>query len=434
MSSKTNDNKKNDVKKMSSIVKQISEKVTGKLFRNAIGVDLLILLVALFIFGYASEKSLMGDVKLATKRSITYVKSEGLMISYDNKQETKEVCITNGELKVTGIAIGGLFVIQFFSIIIFAANNKINIRYNLQPLNDLARETEKLSKMANNDQYFKNLETAIANVDASSDDKIHTNNKELLGIEEALNALLDRMRESYKQQSRFVSDASHELRTPIAVIRGYADMLDRWGKEDESILLESIDAIKNESAHMQKLIEQLLFLARGDSGRNSFTIERINLHDLMREVYEESLMIDEEHYYEFAGEDVIIEGDVSMVKQCARILIDNAAKYTTPKDIITIRTGVSNEGGYFYVQDNGIGMSESDVVHVFERFYRSDEARNRKTGGTGLGLSIAKWIVDRHKGHFNVLSRPDLGTRITVFFNTVETKETSNEEDNSWEN
>ena len=82
------------------------------------------------------------------------------------------------------------------------------------------------------------------------------------------------MRETYRQQSRFVSDASHELRTPIAVIRGYADMLDRWGKEDESILDESIDAIKNESEHMQKLVEQLLFLARGDSGRNNLRIER----------------------------------------------------------------------------------------------------------------------------------------------------------------
>ena len=193
-------------------------------------------------------------------------------------------------------------------------------------------------------------------------------------------------------------------------------MLDRWGKEDESILDESIDAIKNESEHMQKLVEQLLFLARGDSGRNNLQIEEIQLDELMGEVFDESKMIDMEHRYEFYGEPAKMSGDVSMIKQCARILIDNAAKYTQKGDTITIRTGTNAEGVFFSVQDNGIGMHEADVSHIFERFYRSDEARGHKSGGTGLGLSIAKWIVDRHNGYFNILTRPDIGTRITVMF------------------
>lgn len=109
----------------------------------------------------------------------------------------------------------------------------------------MAKKTEKLTNMAYDQRNFKSLEAAIENVNtASLDTRINTDNKELQGIENALNHLLDRMRETYRQQSRFVSDASHELRTPIAVIRGYADMLDRWGKEDESILDESIEAIK----------------------------------------------------------------------------------------------------------------------------------------------------------------------------------------------
>ena len=127
-------------------------------------------------------------------------------------------------------------------------------------------------------------------------------------------------------------------------------------------------------------------------------------------------MIDTEHEYEFIGEQAQMSGDVSMIKQCARILIDNAAKYTQKGDAITIRTGKKPEGVFFSVQDNGIGMHEADVSHVFERFYRSDEARGHKSGGTGLGLSIAKWIVDRHNGYFNILTRPDIGTRITVIF------------------
>ena len=293
--------------------------------------------------------------------------------------------------------------------------NSINDR--LRPIREMARKTEQLTDMAYNEQYFKSLEDAIENVNATSPDaKISTNNKELQGIETALNHLLERMRDTYRQQSRFVSDASHELRTPIAVIRGYADMLDRWGKEDEGILEESIYAIKNESEHMQKLGEQLLFLARGDSGRNNLKMEEVKLDELMNEVYEESKMIDSEHVYEFFGESVRMRGDISMIKQCARILIDNAAKYTRNGDTITIRTGKREDGVYFSVQDNGIGMKEADVSHIFERFYRSDEARGHKSGGTGLGLSIAKWIVDRHNGYFNVLTRPDIGTRITVIF------------------
>ena len=145
-------------------------------------------------------------------------------------------------------------------------------------------------------------------------------------------------------------------------------------------------------------------------------MEEIKLDELMNEVYEESKMIDTEHEYEFIGEQAQMSGDVSMIKQCARILIDNAAKYTQKGDTITIRTGKKPEGVFFSVQDNGIGMHEADVEHIFERFYRSDEAREHKTGGTGLGLSIAKWIVDRHNGYFNILTRPDIGTRITVVF------------------
>ena len=221
-----------------------------------------------------------------------------------------------------------------------------------------------------------------------------------------------------------MSDASHELRTPIAVIQGYVNMLDRWGKDDEQILKESIEALKNESEHMKNLVEQLLFLARGDSGRNTIHYEDCDLVEMVRDVMEESAMIDEKHVYRFEGPAaarVMVHGDPAMLKQSMRIFVQNAAKYSAEGDTIILRAGISpaaageHAGRPFYsVQDEGIGMQSSEVVHVFERFYRSDAARNSSQGGTGLGLSIAKWIVDAHSGIIEILSRPDFGTRITV--------------------
>ncbi|MDD6572734.1 MAG: ATP-binding protein, partial [Thermoflexaceae bacterium] len=265
-----------------------------------------------------------------------------------------------------------------------------------------------------------NLESAIEHLNPQEQDGVvSTGNKDLEGVEIAINNLLARMRESYRQQSRFVSDASHELRTPIAVIQGYANMLDRWGKDDEKVLAEGIEAIKHESEHMKTLVEQLLFLARSDAGRNHLDMQQISLKAIIHEVYEESVMIDEKHQYELVENDgdVTMTGDAAMIKQSVRILVDNAAKYTQEGETIILKSGINKEmKAYFSIQDNGIGMNSEEVSHVFERFYRSDEARNRQTGGTGLGLSIAKWIIDKHNGYFDVLSRPEIGTRFTVTF------------------
>lgn len=296
------------------------------------------------------------------------------------------------------------------------------IRYQLHPLNELAKKAEELSSIAFDESKFHLLEDAISNVNPEEGrEHLHIGDKELQGLEQAVNNLIDRMRDSYRQQSRFVSDASHELRTPISVIQGYANMLDRWGKEDETVLEEGIEAIKHESEHMSALVEQLLFLARSDSGKNQMVKEQVDLGELVKEVYEESRMINEIHRYSLKkpeGGRFFLTGDATMLKQTIRILADNAMKYSREGDEILFSVGKAEDGKseiFFSVQDSGEGMKEQDVIHIFERFFRSDAARNSSTGGSGLGLSIAKWIVDKHRGHFEILSREGLGTRITVW-------------------
>lgn len=307
-----------------------------------------------------------------------------------------------------------LFAFRLINIILSWHKENRKIRKILRPINELALRAEELSKLEFSEDKYQLLEDAITHIDPEEMQALSFGDSDLAGVETAMNNLLTRIRESYRQQARFVNDASHELRTPIAIIEGYANMLDRWGTEDEKVLTESITAIKNESAHMKHLVEQLLFLARGDSGRTSLQLEPVSLPGLMQEIYEESLMIDEQHHYKYTppGQEIIIQADVGLLKQAVRILVDNAAKYTRENDEIILSVGRADGHPYLQVQDNGIGMAEADVIHMFDRFYRSDEVRKYK--GTGLGLSISKWIVEKHGGHFEVTSRQELGTRIRI--------------------
>ncbi len=317
--------------------------------------------------------------------------------------------------------------------------NRIRIRRQLRPLDALAEAAQRLSESGygaagtaggnkaaktarprNGDGqavHIQSLESAIGRLSpVSPGARLHTGDASLAGLENAINGMLDRMQQAYSQQTRFVSDASHELRTPIAVIKGYADLLARWGKQDEKVLDEGIAAIRTEAKRMGKLVEQLLFLARGDSGRTQLKLRRIQLAPLVSEVYEESEMIHPEHVWQFQCVDAAeADADDALLKQAVRILVDNAVKYTKPGERIRLRVLRGADGApCIEVQDSGIGISEEDMTHVFERFFRADPARNAGTGGTGLGLAIAKWIVDRHGGHFELRSEPGAGTRITI--------------------
>lgn len=157
-------------------------------------------------------------------------------------------------------------------------------------------------------------------------------------------------------------------------------------------------------------------MARGDSGRNTLNLEEFDLVEVVHDVMEESEMIDENHVYRFENssrDKIMVNCNLAMLKQSMCIFVQNAAKYSNQGDTITLKAGFDKRP-FYCVQDEGVGMESEEVVHVFERFYRSDQARNSIKGGTGLGLSIVKWIVDAHGGEIEILTRPGLGTRITV--------------------
>lgn len=305
------------------------------------------------------------------------------------------------------------------------------VRRVLQPLNDLAVAAEAIGQAtATTDPMssdkMSTLEQAIGRASVDSPN-VSTGDRDLRSIEVALNGLLRQMQEAKLQQMRFVSDASHELRTPISVIQGYVNLLDRWGKTDESVLDESIEALKTESDHMQELVEQLLFLARGDSGRNTLNHASLNVAEMVHEVWDESCMIDESHTYEcdvteadLTDERFAVTGDLAMLKQSMRVIVQNAQKYSPADSTITLSARRTEDGVCYVVQDEGIGMSEGDARHIFERFWRADGARSEGSDGSGLGLSIAKWIIDAHEGTIEVVSRKGVGTRFTVRLPTAQ--------------
>lgn len=443
MNENKNENK-NQNRKMTSIARKINMTFWLERLADAIAADVLILCLFFAAFIVKAEGDVTGD-KAVIKRDFDVEKSLDneshdfvyiLSLSDDTRlvSSLTDFC---APFEIPAIIFVSLQGVNLF----FALFNTNMVRKKMRPLNDLAVRAQEISEAVYDTSKFDSLEQAIAKVHADSPDAhISTGDKDLQSIEIALNNLLSKMKESERQQARFVSDASHELRTPISVIQGYVNMLDRWGKEDEEVLEEAIEALKNESEHMKELIEQLLFLARGDSGRNSLHMTSFDLNEVMREVWEESVMIDEKHVYKLdimggeadtsnetendTGESgcdeqyepCMMEGDMAMIKQSIRIFVQNAAKYSEEKSIITLGVRQSKNAVSYVVQDEGIGMKGDEVVHIFERFFRSDEARNGETGGSGLGLSIAKWIVDAHDGTIDVLSRMDIGTRFTVAF------------------
>lgn len=419
---------------MSSIASRINLSYISRLFWIFLRLDLLIILSAALLFLYHSEREALGeDWQIRLERHVDWPADSQLPFS--ERLQSLSYSFSLPQAKESHrIAAGKAARPFYYGMILLASTQALTLtvqyfrgkkrtRALLEPLRKMGRTAEELSRVNFEVQKYHNLESAIDAISPLSPEaRLSTGDRELGGLEAAINNLLSRMHESYRQQNRFVSDASHELRTPIAVVQGYADMLARWGSKDEKVLNEGIEAIRSESRHMQKLVEQLLFLARGDAGRAELKFQDLDLSRMIAEVRDEYAMIDESHHWILKEADPVPAcGDLSMLKQCARVLCDNALRYSAADTDIILSASLSEKGEpSFEVRDNGQGIPEGEIKLIFDRFYRSDPARARQNGGTGLGLSIAKWIVDQHGGYFKVISLEEVGTSVSVYLPPAE--------------
>ena len=311
-----------------------------------------------------------------------------------------------------------LLTVQIISLIANLFRNAGTIRRTLRPIQELAATAARLNSMTHmSRRELEALAGELSKINATHLDSridLPGTQKELKTLAKAINDMLDRVNAAYSAQMQFVSDASHELRTPIAVIQGYAALLDRWGKDDPEARQEAIDAIRSESDAMERLVEQLLFLARGDNDTQPIRPQLMDLTAVAEDVLREEQMIHPERAFlaRWQGP-VVVRADPGLVKQVMRILMDNSVKYSGPEGRVYLRVSAQKDYARVTVQDEGMGIVPQAIPHIFDRFYRTDSSRARQTGGTGLGLSIARWIVDRHGGWFEVVSREDVGTRIT---------------------
>ena len=238
---------------------------------------------------------------------------------------------------------------------------------------------------------------------------------ELKRLAETFNAMLDSIEVGYQKQNQFTLDASHELATPLAVINGYTDILRRWGKDDPKVFTEAIDSIKKEIANMTKLMSALLQLAKTDSEKTELDMTQFWLNDLIDEVVKESQIIYEGILIDSDKNEYLqVLADERLIKQMLRAIISNSTKYAKGNCEINISSLKQNNAVTISIRDNGIGINNEALPHIFDRFYRVDKARTRGIGGAGLGLSVVKTIVEQHGGNISVESRLDEYTTFTI--------------------
>jgi len=295
----------------------------------------------------------------------------------------------------------GLLVVNIFLLLTIVISGSRSSKKILRPIEVMTKTVENIT--------INEINTRL-NVSGSQD--------ELKDLARTFNSMLDRIQQSYEQQNQFVSDASHELRTPISVIQGYADLLVRWGKNDEKILEESLSAIKEESENMKDLVEKLLFLARGDKNTQKVEKKDFYLNEMIEHIVKETQMIDNDHQIiNIKNDNILINADPRLIKESLRIFIDNCIKYTPRGGSIKIESILTEKEAQISIEDTGFGISKEDLPHIFNRFYRVDKSRTKGIegiGGTGLGLTIAKWIIQSHNGRIKVESQINVGTKVII--------------------
>ena len=248
--------------------------------------------------------------------------------------------------------------------------------------------------------------------------RIEVRTKDELGrLASTLNEMIERLEKAFRRQQQFTSDASHELRAPLAIIEAEST-LTLHKERTKSDYRESLKAISQEAQRMSRIVDQLLALARADSREEKLSLRRVNLSRLVTKLSSDVEMLcrDKGLKYQLGQmENLVVKGDRTRLRQLLLNILDNAIRYTPRGGKISV--SVQREGGTAVVSvcDTGIGIPAEDLPRIFDRFYQVDKARSRIDGGSGLGLAISKNITETHGGRIEVQSEVGKGSIFSIF-------------------
>jgi heavy metal sensor kinase len=230
------------------------------------------------------------------------------------------------------------------------------------------------------------------------------------------NNMIGRLDASFRQIRQFTSDASHELRTPLTVMKGETELVLRRPRplEDYHSVLESN---LEEIDRMTRIVDELLFLSRADMGEVKMELLPVSLETLVEDIHRQATLLGQDRVIEVVLGTVmpaLVQGDELRLRELLLNLVENAVKYSNPKGKVTISLVTDGQQAIVSVTDQGIGIAPDDRPKIFDRFFRTDEARAHTKKGTGLGLAICSWIAEVHKGRINVQSTLGRGSTFTV--------------------
>lgn len=263
-------------------------------------------------------------------------------------------------------------------------------------------------------QQLRDSMSTVRDSGLTTQSNVHYEAQDELGdLFRIYHSMLNELKESFERQQQFVQDASHELRTPIQAIEGHLSLIDRWGKEDPTILNESIQTSLTEVRRMKKMMEELLLLARNEESSPKTSV---NVEAVIQQVVKELQFIYPSSTFHIRNESEIknVITSEQALRQIIRNIFENGIHYNEQQPIIeTIITSV-NSTIQITIKDNGIGIAEEQLPFIFNRFYRVDESRHNEYGGTGLGLSITKMLADKYNIKIKVRSMLNKGTSFTL--------------------
>lgn len=305
----------------------------------------------------------------------------------------------SSEIQFFGIS---LLVIASF-VVIFVVTSVLSGFYlnkkMLKPITDMAENADSIQKQGITSQRITLTE----------------NNDEIYHLGKTINEMLDRIEAYNKRQVAFISDASHELKTPVAVILSYSQMIKSWAKDDKAALEKSMDCIEQEAINMKDLLERLLLTANSESGSVTLENSDFALNELIDEIEANTKLIAQNRDINILqNDDLTLYSDRKLLKELIRILLDNSIKFTGESGVINLSSAVEGHTLTISVDDNGTGIRKEDMDKIFDRFYCADYARTKGKSGNGLGLAIAKRISQTLGFSISVESREGVYTKFTL--------------------